>query len=135
MIFLSPLQSVQQTVHHTKSLKSHNPLPYCMIVCNCLAWLLYSFLVRNYYIFFGNLIGWCLGLYYVLSMFAVALNSSGPQSSECFSMLAVLVSGTALSFLGALFSFIVNFPGSGESFPSGHQGMFTLTPCFITLMW
>ena len=39
-----------------KDLKQLNILPFALLCMNALSWIIYSFIVSNYFIFFGNII-------------------------------------------------------------------------------
>ena len=71
VMFLSPLVAV---LGHRRigSLGELNPLPFPLIFANCLGWLAYSFVLRDYYVFFSNAPGCLLGLYFTLSAIGLA---------------------------------------------------------------
>jgi hypothetical protein len=44
-----------------------NPLPFLGIVFNCTAWLLYGTLTKDPYVYFSNILGLPLGIFYVFT--------------------------------------------------------------------
>lgn len=46
-----------------------NALPFAAMAVNCAAWVYYSLLLTDYYIYFGNLPGMLCGLFYVLTCY------------------------------------------------------------------
>mmetsp|Transcript_19131 Transcript_19131/g.31303 ORF Transcript_19131/g.31303 Transcript_19131/m.31303 type:complete len:245 (+) Transcript_19131:105-839(+) len=65
-IFLSPMLEVLR-IRKGKALGDLNPLPYPLIVSNCIAWVLYSFIVKDWFVFTGNFTGFLLGVFYTVS--------------------------------------------------------------------
>lgn len=104
LIFLSSYKQVEASVQ-SKSLANHNPLPYPMIVGNCLAWLLYSFLIKDYWVFFSNIGGIGLGLYYTLLVFGIA--SQDVYQKERTQIIQFLLGGVIFCFTGAFFAFVI----------------------------
>lgn len=71
LMFLSPLKAVLE-LRQTGVLGELNPVPWCAIVGNNMAWLGYSFAAKDPFVFAANLPGLLLGLFYVLSGTAYA---------------------------------------------------------------
>jgi solute carrier family 50 (sugar transporter) len=63
---LSTLPAVLQ-VSKTRELKQLNIIPLALLLMNALAWILYSFIMANYYIFFANIVNFGACLFYVLT--------------------------------------------------------------------
>eukprot|EP01024_Parvocaulis_polyphysoides_P018369 TRINITY_DN1813_c1_g2_i1.p1 TRINITY_DN1813_c1_g2~~TRINITY_DN1813_c1_g2_i1.p1 ORF type:complete len:270 (-),score=42.54 TRINITY_DN1813_c1_g2_i1:124-912(-) len=71
VMFFSPLTAVLQ-VRQTQTLGELNPLPFPVITANCVGWLLYAVLLKNYFLLFGNLPGALLGIFYSLTCLTYA---------------------------------------------------------------
>ena len=79
-LFLSPLRGVRQQVRMaasgtgspstststSTSSSSFNPLPYPLMFLNCLAWLQYGLLIRDYWVFSANIVGIAVSLWYTV---------------------------------------------------------------------
>ncbi|KXS09968.1 hypothetical protein M427DRAFT_201379 [Gonapodya prolifera JEL478] len=96
-IFVSPMKDVHGVVK-SGDLGSYNPLPAAFTFVNCLGWALYSFLVRDWFVFAANFLGALLGLYYSFQLVGV-----GPMGMSALirrQMLGVLMCGTFVMLLG-----------------------------------
>ncbi|CAG9467777.1 unnamed protein product [Pedinophyceae sp. YPF-701] len=71
IMFLSPLKAVLR-VRREASLGDLNPLPFAAIVFNCSAWIGYSIVQRDWYIWTCNVWGLSLGMFYTLSGYKLA---------------------------------------------------------------
>ena len=76
IIALPPLQTVLTAIK-SKHLGNFNTIPFALLFLNNLAWMFYSFITRDYYLFFGNLPGIYLCLFHVLACFP--LDSEKPD--------------------------------------------------------
>lgn len=101
-IFLSPWNDVQESLS-ANSLEEHNVLPYSMMANNCLVWIIYSFLVKDLFIFFTNIFGWMLSLYYFAAMHGLAFSLKKTQTAAW--MLRTLWFGQAVILIGSFFAF------------------------------
>lgn len=70
-MFLAPLQAVR-AAELRGVLAPLNTWPYPIIVANCLTWLAYSVVIRDWWLYWGNLPGAVLGLYFVLAVLPLA---------------------------------------------------------------
>jgi len=66
VMWLSPLSAVLGALSK-RDLGTLNPVPFVVTVANCIAWTMYGCMRRDYFIFFSNSTGLCLGLFYSLS--------------------------------------------------------------------
>ena len=73
IVYLSPLRAILRA-QTTKTLGSLNPLPYALIFGNSLVWTMYSFVTRNYFVFWANIFGLALGIWYTLTAYAVGMS-------------------------------------------------------------
>jgi solute carrier family 50 protein (sugar transporter) len=76
-MWLAPLRSIQQAVEAGR-LGTLNPLPWAFMLGNCCGWVTYSILKRDFFIFFANIFGLILSVYYNLA--AVKLQFHGDRS-------------------------------------------------------
>jgi len=83
-----------------------------MLVNNCIGWVLYGFLIRNYWIAVPNIIGFFTALYYTMIGMMFASNK------QVKTMLLLLYSGLFLAFIGATISFIT----LADTIPYGEKG-------------
>jgi solute carrier family 50 (sugar transporter) len=58
-----------------------NPIPYAAMVFNCIGWLMYGFIRKDFYLCFANWTGVIFGYFYVNTCL-VALGSAEPGSPE-----------------------------------------------------
>eukprot|EP00741_Cyanophora_paradoxa_P012914 tig00020629_g12470.t1 len=98
-VFLSPWREIMR-IAKTNELKDHNPIVYPFVVINCLSWVLYSYLLKDFYVFFGNGVGYLIGLYFTLICYRSATLVQR-QMQE-----AVLLIGHFVLFAGATVAFI-----------------------------
>ena len=68
VMWASPLPDILEA-RKTGDIQQLNPLPWACSFSNCLAWTYYAKVIRpaNYFIFFGNIFGVGLSLFYILS--------------------------------------------------------------------
>ncbi|ORX77055.1 hypothetical protein BCR32DRAFT_236039 [Anaeromyces robustus] len=99
-IFLSPLKDIQ-ALKNSNGPCTINPIPSVMIICNCLCWNLYSFVIHNHWTFWPNLGGILLGEYYVMILL------SSKITPKDFKMSVITLLGfTFLNIAGGALSFI-----------------------------
>lgn len=65
-MFYAPYQDVQKAIARG-SLGDLNPLPWVFMLGNCAAWVLYSILTRNFFVFAGNCPGFFLAVWFNLA--------------------------------------------------------------------
>lgn len=70
VMFLASLPAVLDA-RAAGALGDLNPVPWAMILANCVAWLHYGFLQGNPYIFWSNALGSLLGLFYTMTGMAL----------------------------------------------------------------
>mmetsp|Transcript_18406 Transcript_18406/g.45184 ORF Transcript_18406/g.45184 Transcript_18406/m.45184 type:complete len:595 (+) Transcript_18406:371-2155(+) len=72
MLAFAPLAAIRRA----KELKSltTNPAPYPAMFANATNWIAYAFIIKDAYVFIGNLPGMVMGLYYTISAFDVSTN-------------------------------------------------------------
>lgn len=63
LISIAPWKAVK-TVNEFQSLGELNPFPFPLMMANGLGWLIYSLMIRDWFIFIPNIISYTLGVYY-----------------------------------------------------------------------
>jgi solute carrier family 50 protein (sugar transporter) len=79
LMWLSPLPAVLE-VRLTRNIGSLNPYPFVLMIFNCIGWLIYAALTKDFFIFFSNVFGLGLGLYY--SIVCLTVTSKKTVDSE-----------------------------------------------------
>jgi solute carrier family 50 protein (sugar transporter) len=79
VMFLAPRRDVKTAVERG-SLGDLNPTPWAFMLGNCCGWVIYSYILQNYFIFFANAPGFVLSVYYCLS--AVKLQYQDHRARE-----------------------------------------------------
>ncbi|KAI9330782.1 hypothetical protein DFJ73DRAFT_858157 [Zopfochytrium polystomum] len=99
LLFIGPLPAVFAAVK-SKQIGSLNALPFALITANCLGWILYGSLIKDYFVFTPNLIGWSIG-----STAAVLLFPLTDEKTQRNTLLA-LVGLSTVVFIMAGIAFI-----------------------------
>jgi solute carrier family 50 protein (sugar transporter) len=71
VMYYAPMKAVQE-VKFKNSLDELNPIPFPLAVINTLGWLLYSLAIKDFFVFFANIFGIALSLYFTLITFPKA---------------------------------------------------------------
>eukprot|EP01026_Neomeris_dumetosa_P028081 TRINITY_DN2277_c1_g1_i9.p3 TRINITY_DN2277_c1_g1~~TRINITY_DN2277_c1_g1_i9.p3 ORF type:complete len:268 (-),score=18.84 TRINITY_DN2277_c1_g1_i9:748-1551(-) len=66
IMFGSPLPAVLK-VRAAQDLKELNPLPFPIIAVNCIGWVAYGVITQDFFLYFANMPGALLGVFYTLS--------------------------------------------------------------------
>ncbi|KAJ3074459.1 hypothetical protein HDU98_011242 [Podochytrium sp. JEL0797] len=98
---LAPLSAVNQCIKNGE-LGAVNTLPFALCAMNASIWIIYSWYIRDYFIFLPNVIGYISSLYFTLSLLPI----SPPQTVRQIT-LAVCGMSTFI-FLSTGFVFLVN---------------------------
>lgn len=61
--------------------QSTNPLPYPLILANCVAWVSYAYVKQDIFVFLANESGIIFGLFFTLSAYGVANTKVSPSGS------------------------------------------------------
>ncbi|EGF81945.1 hypothetical protein BATDEDRAFT_36766 [Batrachochytrium dendrobatidis JAM81] len=99
-IFIAPFKSVKR-LGNSDNLENVNPLPFPMIVANCLGWLVYGLLIQDIYVIIPNIIGYQFGIYYTLMAYRIAAPEFQSRA------LQILIGSSLLVFIGGVLGFIV----------------------------
>lgn len=75
VLFLSPMPAVLRA-RRERSLGDLNPIPFIMITLNCLAWVVYSWIIRDAYVFAANEVGLLCGVFYTLQSYRYATHKA-----------------------------------------------------------
>lgn len=68
--FAAPISSVKDAIRREK-LGDLNPMPWAMMAGNCVGWIAYSFMIKDYFVLFANVPGFMLSIW--LNMTAIKL--------------------------------------------------------------
>jgi len=77
VMWLAPYQSIIQA-RKTKDLGALSPIPFTFTIINCVGWTIYALLLNNQYIFWSNVLGIVLGLFYTTTSMSILFNHSKP---------------------------------------------------------
>jgi solute carrier family 50 protein (sugar transporter) len=66
-----------------------------MMVVNAMAWMIYGMTIKDFYVFFPNVSGFCLGVYYTLSSYPY--QTKGSQNNSAL----IIIGFGALTFLSS----------------------------------
>lgn len=100
----SPFKAILK-VRETKSIGTLNPIPFGITVMNCIGWVLYGTLRQDYFIFFSNIFGLLLGLFYSFSCIAALSIANTEKDLHLRTILEVLLIGSVAVW--AIFGMIV----------------------------
>lgn len=83
IMWLAPLKDVYNA-RLSQQLGTLNPIPFTMILINCIGWTMYGVLTNDIYIFFANCFGIIIGLFCSSSAMMLLLNGneSKPTANE-----------------------------------------------------
>jgi len=105
VMWLSPLSAVLES-RKKRSLGKLNPIPFAITVANCVAWTMYGCMRRDWFVFWSNSTGLCLGIFYSLSSLAL-LNLKKADVLRFNIMTALLVGSAVFWCLMAMVACIV----------------------------
>ncbi|KAJ3327861.1 hypothetical protein HDU91_004251 [Kappamyces sp. JEL0680] len=112
LIYGAPLPAVWAVFRTQKINPTLNPLPFAMALCNALAWLLYSFASRNWWVFGANIEGIPLGIFYILTCYPLSSRSDQATTMVlllCF--LTYLLTSAGISLISLSPESATNFLG------------------------
>lgn len=98
-LFIAPIPAILQILKSNR-LGDFNTLPSTLITSQCVGWLFYGTLIKDYYVFLPNVIGWSTGMFCILSTFHLS-TEKGKRLT-----VVLLIGLTALIFLAAGVSYI-----------------------------
>ncbi|KAI8848508.1 sugar efflux transporter for intercellular exchange-domain-containing protein [Chytridium lagenaria] len=77
-----------------------NPLPISLITVNCLGWVAYSWLVKDYFIAIPNLLGWSIGTFNLLTIYPLT-----PPGRDRNLIMIILIGISSMVYLLSTISF------------------------------
>lgn len=98
-MFATPLKAVLRA-RRDKTLGDLNPMPFPAILANCVGWIAYAYVVRDWYVWVPNEIGFLLGSFYTLSCFGLLDTKGRDWQIVIFMFFAALL--TIVGAIGAL---------------------------------
>lgn len=69
-MWITPLPVVLEA-RYTRYLGTTNPYPFVITIFNCVGWVIYGCLKQDFFLFFSNIFGVTLGLYYTITCLTV----------------------------------------------------------------
>eukprot|EP00834_Sanchytrium_tribonematis_P006441 NODE_473_length_7005_cov_0.742977.p4 type:complete len:245 gc:universal NODE_473_length_7005_cov_0.742977:2649-1915(-) len=81
ILFLSPVLHSNR-IFHTNSLNDYNPFPNMFGTLNCISWVFYGIVTRNWYLLAVNIFGCCLCLFNVLMTIGPYYHSTAPMKDR-----------------------------------------------------
>jgi solute carrier family 50 (sugar transporter) len=96
IMWLSPLKAIL-LARKSRQLGDLNPIPFVVTVFNCIAWVIYANMMRDYFMFWANAPGLVLGLFYSLTCMSVLARQAAKcakaqeQLNQCESLLVFSV--------------------------------------------
>jgi solute carrier family 50 protein (sugar transporter) len=123
-MYSSPLVAIL-AAREKQSLGNLNPIPFGLAVVNAMAWVTYSVLLKDYFIFIANTPGVIFGIFFTTSSLALLARTDGGMKSRnfrvlefilifglvCFSILIMIVGVTLASYPGTgktIVAFVAN---------------------------
>jgi solute carrier family 50 (sugar transporter) len=92
IMWLSPMSAMLQA-RRALELGNLNPIPFLVTTFNCIGWIIYSMQKRDFFLFFGNLMGLSLGCFYSLSSLRILGRKDDEKSVEAVAMCESLFVG------------------------------------------
>lgn len=74
LMWLAPMSQIRHALK-SENLGEMNNTPFFVTILNCIGWVIYSVLQRDFYIFFANAPGIILGFYYALESMLIGINN------------------------------------------------------------
>lgn len=83
IMWFSPFMAMQK-VRESRDLGVMNPIPFTAIIANCIGWIAYGYFTKDQFVFWSNITGLMVGIYYTL----ISLTILAPKApNEPFSEL------------------------------------------------
>lgn len=96
LMFLSPLKAVLD-MRRNGRIGDLNPIPFPIVVANCIAWVGYGIVNKDAYVFLANDPGILLGMFYTLSAYGYADIKTRNRLTALMLLFGVALSGVAFS--------------------------------------
>lgn len=82
IMWFAPMKAMLEA-RKTKQLGELNPLPFSITVLNCVGWTIYGVVIGDQFVFWSNILGICIGMFYVINSMAILYNKSLPGEPFC----------------------------------------------------
>lgn len=79
IMWCSPMKAVLQA-RETRSIGSLNSIPFVATITNCIGWMLYGCLKKDAFLFFANVFGIVLGMFYTIN--CLTLTTKKPEEAS-----------------------------------------------------
>lgn len=85
-----------------------NPIPFALIIVNCIGWVVYAFMIKNYYIFFSNATGVVIGGFLCMSSVQLLVRAEPNEKDDRTRLIieCIMLGGVAFWILVALITSI-----------------------------
>lgn len=116
-MWFSPLPMVLKA-RLSRDLGDANPLPFVITIINCVGWLMYGCLKKDYFLFFSNITGIILGIYSSLTALSILAEKKETGSNQYMMLEGLLIFCFAFwSIIGMVAS--VGFSSSNDPLKEG----------------
>jgi solute carrier family 50 protein (sugar transporter) len=115
IMWVSPLFVILEA-RKKNDLGTLNPIPFAVIVINCIGWVVYSIMISNYFILFANAPGLVLGMFFCMTSLQLLVKPEPCEKEKKSRVMIeiVLVVGLVIWLVTVLFTSVV-YKGSSTS--------------------
>lgn len=93
-----------------------NPIPFAVIVFNCIGWVIYAVMIKNYYILFANAPGLVLGMFFCMTSLQLLVKPEPcEKEKQSRSRIEMIVTGGLTVWLITVLFTSVVYKGSSKS--------------------
>jgi solute carrier family 50 protein (sugar transporter) len=89
-MFGSPMKEILNA-RSSKDLGTLNPVPFAVIIFNCIGWMTYGIMIRDYFVFWSNLPGLCFGTFFSLSSLQLLARRDTPKDQQNIFIIEILI--------------------------------------------
>lgn len=84
VMWFSPFPAMQK-IRVSRDLGTMNPIPFTAIIANCIGWISYGYFKKDHFIFWSNITGLMVGIYYsLISLTILAPKGPGESFSDLY---------------------------------------------------
>jgi solute carrier family 50 protein (sugar transporter) len=107
-MWTSPLIAVLQA-RKSKSLGCLNPVPFALVLFNCIGWTIFSIMKQDYFIFFSNMSGIILGTFFCVSALQLLSHPDATPKEQLTRAYVevMMIGGISIWLVVVLFCFLV----------------------------
>lgn len=101
IMWVAPAKAVME-VRRSESMGTLNPIPFPVTMMNCIGWVVYGCMIRDYFVFFANFPGLLLSTFYMLTTYPLA-NKIDREKMEAIILVGFTFWGSVGFIAGAIF--------------------------------